>query len=127
LAANLGSSGAYSNRPPENVRRPALPGFPGPRNSATNPSSHSRSLVLTNLVAALPEAVIGAARYSSALETLDLVLADARASGRADLVLRAEGLRSNVLSRLGAGAAKPYGWRLCRPVLPGTCLTEHSV
>jgi DNA-binding CsgD family transcriptional regulator/tetratricopeptide (TPR) repeat protein len=43
----------------------------------------------------------GAARYSSALTVLDLVLADARASGRADLVLRAEGLRGNLLSRLG--------------------------
>jgi DNA-binding CsgD family transcriptional regulator/tetratricopeptide (TPR) repeat protein len=43
----------------------------------------------------------GAARYSPALSVLDLVLADARASGRADLTLRAEGLRGNVLSRLG--------------------------
>ncbi|MGH3155378.1 MAG: LuxR C-terminal-related transcriptional regulator, partial [Streptosporangiaceae bacterium] len=43
----------------------------------------------------------GAARYSSALTVLDLVLADARASGRAGLALRAEGLRGNVLTRLG--------------------------
>jgi DNA-binding CsgD family transcriptional regulator len=43
----------------------------------------------------------GAARYSSALEVLDLAAADARASGRADLLLRAEGLRGNVVSRLG--------------------------
>jgi DNA-binding CsgD family transcriptional regulator len=43
----------------------------------------------------------GAARYSSALTVLDLVLADSRASGRADLTLRAEGLRGNLLSRLG--------------------------
>lgn len=43
----------------------------------------------------------GAARYSSALAVIDLVLADARASRRPDLRLRAEGLRGNVLSRLG--------------------------
>jgi len=43
----------------------------------------------------------GAARYSAALKTLELVLPDAHAGDRADLVLRAEGLRGNVLSRLG--------------------------
>ncbi|MGH3206669.1 MAG: tetratricopeptide repeat protein, partial [Trebonia sp.] len=43
----------------------------------------------------------GAARYSEALATVDLLLPDARASGLAGLVLRAEGLRGNVLSRLG--------------------------
>jgi DNA-binding CsgD family transcriptional regulator len=43
----------------------------------------------------------GAARYSAALAALDKVLPDARAGDRADLVLRAEGLRGNVLSRLG--------------------------
>jgi DNA-binding CsgD family transcriptional regulator len=43
----------------------------------------------------------GAARYSAALQTLDLVLPDAQAGDRADLVLRAEGLRGNLLSRLG--------------------------
>ena len=43
----------------------------------------------------------GAARYSPALTLLDLVLADARASGRPDLVLRAEGMRGNMLARLG--------------------------
>ena len=43
----------------------------------------------------------GAARYSEALATLDLLLPDATASGLAGLVLRAEGLRGNVLSRLG--------------------------
>jgi DNA-binding CsgD family transcriptional regulator len=43
----------------------------------------------------------GAARYSPAMAVLDLVLTDARASGRADLVLRAEGMRGNVLARLG--------------------------
>jgi len=43
----------------------------------------------------------GAARYSPAMTVLDLVLTDAKASGRADLVLRAEGLRGNVLARLG--------------------------
>ncbi|HET6193929.1 MAG TPA: helix-turn-helix transcriptional regulator [Trebonia sp.] len=46
----------------------------------------------------------GAARYSSTLTVLDLVLADSRASGRADLTLRAEGMRGNVLSRLGQPA-----------------------
>jgi DNA-binding CsgD family transcriptional regulator len=43
----------------------------------------------------------GAARYSPALTVLDQVLADAGASGRADLVLRAEGMRGNMLARLG--------------------------
>jgi len=43
----------------------------------------------------------GAAHYSDALATLDLLLPDARASGLAGLVLRAEGLRGNLLSRLG--------------------------
>jgi DNA-binding CsgD family transcriptional regulator len=46
----------------------------------------------------------GAARYSSALAVLDRVLADARDGGRADLTLRAEGLRGNLLSRLGRAA-----------------------
>ena len=43
----------------------------------------------------------GAARYSAALETIDRMLPDAHAGDRTDLVLRAEGLRGNVLSRLG--------------------------
>jgi DNA-binding CsgD family transcriptional regulator/tetratricopeptide (TPR) repeat protein len=43
----------------------------------------------------------GAARYSPAMAMLDLALTDARASGRADLVLRAEGMRGNLLARLG--------------------------
>ncbi len=42
-----------------------------------------------------------AASYSAALATLSAVRADAEASGRTDLLLRAEGLRGNVLSRLG--------------------------
>jgi DNA-binding CsgD family transcriptional regulator/tetratricopeptide (TPR) repeat protein len=42
-----------------------------------------------------------AASYSAALATLSVVSANARAGGRADLQLRAEGLRGNVLSRLG--------------------------
>jgi hypothetical protein len=42
-----------------------------------------------------------AASYSAALATLSAARADAEASGRTDLVLRAEGLRGNVLSRLG--------------------------
>jgi DNA-binding CsgD family transcriptional regulator/tetratricopeptide (TPR) repeat protein len=42
-----------------------------------------------------------AASYSAALATLSAVRADAEACGRADLLLRAEGLRGNVLSRLG--------------------------
>ncbi len=43
----------------------------------------------------------GAASYSAALATLNAARADATASGRTDLVLRVEGLRGNVLSRLG--------------------------
>jgi tetratricopeptide (TPR) repeat protein len=46
----------------------------------------------------------GAARYAPALATLGLVLSDARAGARADLVLRAEALRGNVLARLGRPA-----------------------
>ncbi|MGH3154685.1 MAG: LuxR C-terminal-related transcriptional regulator, partial [Streptosporangiaceae bacterium] len=42
-----------------------------------------------------------AASYSAAMATLSAVQADARASGRTDLILRAEGLRGDVLSRLG--------------------------
>jgi DNA-binding NarL/FixJ family response regulator len=42
-----------------------------------------------------------AASYSAALATLAAALADARASGRTDLLLRIQGLRGNVLSRLG--------------------------
>ncbi len=42
-----------------------------------------------------------AASYSAALATLSAASADAKSSGRADLVLRAEGLRGNVLCRLG--------------------------
>ena len=42
-----------------------------------------------------------AGSYSAGLETLTAVRADAEASGRTDLLLRAEGLRGNLLSRLG--------------------------
>ncbi len=42
-----------------------------------------------------------AASFSAALATLSAAGADARASGRADLLLRIQGLRGNVLSRLG--------------------------
>lgn len=42
-----------------------------------------------------------AASYSAALATLSAAWADAQASGRADLLLRIQGLRGNVLSRLG--------------------------
>jgi len=42
-----------------------------------------------------------AASYSAALATLRAAQTDAEASGRTDLVLRAEGLRGNVMSRLG--------------------------
>ena len=42
-----------------------------------------------------------AGSYSAGLETLAAVRADAEASGRTDLLLRAEGLRGNLLSRLG--------------------------
>ena len=42
-----------------------------------------------------------AASYSTALATLDAVREDAQSAGRLDLLLRAEGLRGNVLSRLG--------------------------
>jgi tetratricopeptide (TPR) repeat protein len=45
-----------------------------------------------------------AASYSAALATLSVVRGDARASDRKDLLLRAEGLRGNVLSRLGNAA-----------------------
>jgi DNA-binding CsgD family transcriptional regulator/tetratricopeptide (TPR) repeat protein len=45
-----------------------------------------------------------AARYAEALAALDLVLPDARAGGPPGLVLRAEGLRGNVLARLGRSA-----------------------
>jgi len=45
-----------------------------------------------------------AARYAEALAALDLVLPDARAGDRPGLVLRAEGLRGNVLARLGRAA-----------------------
>lgn len=44
-----------------------------------------------------------AASYNASLATLAVVAANARASGRTDLLLRAEGLRGNVLSRLGEG------------------------
>jgi DNA-binding NarL/FixJ family response regulator len=42
-----------------------------------------------------------AAGFSAALATLSAAAADARASGRADLLLRIQGLHGNVLSRLG--------------------------
>jgi len=42
-----------------------------------------------------------AATYTAALDTLAAAGADARASGRTDLLLRVQGLRGNVLSRLG--------------------------
>ena len=42
-----------------------------------------------------------AASYSAALATLGAARADAENSGRTDLLLRTEGLRGNVLSRLG--------------------------
>jgi DNA-binding CsgD family transcriptional regulator/tetratricopeptide (TPR) repeat protein len=42
-----------------------------------------------------------AASYSAALATLSVARGDAQASDRKDLLLRAEGLRGNVLSRLG--------------------------
>lgn len=42
-----------------------------------------------------------AASYSAALATLSAARTDAQASGRTDLLLRAEGLRGNLLSRLG--------------------------
>jgi DNA-binding CsgD family transcriptional regulator/tetratricopeptide (TPR) repeat protein len=43
----------------------------------------------------------GAARYAEALAALNLMLPEARASDRAAIALRAEGLRGNVLARLG--------------------------
>ena len=43
----------------------------------------------------------GAARYAEALAALDLMLPEARAGDVPGLVLRAEGLRGNVLARLG--------------------------
>jgi DNA-binding CsgD family transcriptional regulator len=43
----------------------------------------------------------GGASYAAALATLSLAAADAAASGRADLTLRAAGLRGNVVARLG--------------------------
>jgi DNA-binding CsgD family transcriptional regulator/tetratricopeptide (TPR) repeat protein len=46
----------------------------------------------------------GAARYAEALAALDLMLPAARAGDRPGLVLRAEGLRGNVLARLGRSA-----------------------
>ena len=45
-----------------------------------------------------------AASYSAALATLSVVRGDARAGDRKDLLLRAEGLRGNVLTRLGNAA-----------------------
>jgi DNA-binding CsgD family transcriptional regulator/tetratricopeptide (TPR) repeat protein len=42
-----------------------------------------------------------AASYSAALATLGAVCEDAESAGRPDLLLRAQGLRGNVLSRLG--------------------------
>ncbi len=45
-----------------------------------------------------------AASYSAALATLSVARGDARASGRKDLLLRADGLRGNLLSRLGNAA-----------------------
>ena len=42
-----------------------------------------------------------AGSYSAALSTLGVARADAEDSGRTDLLLRAEGLRGNLLSRLG--------------------------
>ena len=42
-----------------------------------------------------------AASYSMALATLDAVYDDAESAGRPDLLLRAQGLQGNVLSRLG--------------------------
>ena len=42
-----------------------------------------------------------AASYSVALTTLGAVCDDAQSAGRPDLLLRAQGLRGNVLSRLG--------------------------
>ena len=42
-----------------------------------------------------------AASFSAALATLNAALADARACGRTDLLLRIQGLRGNVLSRQG--------------------------
>ena len=46
----------------------------------------------------------GAARYAEALAALDLMLPEARAADLPSLVLRAEGLRGNVLARLGRSA-----------------------
>jgi DNA-binding CsgD family transcriptional regulator/tetratricopeptide (TPR) repeat protein len=46
----------------------------------------------------------GAARYAEALAALDLMLPAARAGDMPSLVLRAEGLRGNVLARLGRSA-----------------------
>ncbi len=45
-----------------------------------------------------------AASYSAALATLSVARGDAQASDRKDLLLRAEGLRGNMLSRLGNAA-----------------------
>src|SRR6266702_3833105 len=42
-----------------------------------------------------------AGSYSAALDTLGTARADAESSGRTDLLLRAEGLRGNLLARLG--------------------------
>jgi DNA-binding CsgD family transcriptional regulator/tetratricopeptide (TPR) repeat protein len=62
-----------------------------------------------------------AASYSAALDMLASVAVDATASGRIDLVLRAEGLRGNVLTRLGrAGEGVPA----VRTALDGALLAE---
>ena len=62
-----------------------------------------------------------AASYSAALATLRAAAADAAASGRTDLMLRAEGLRGNVLARLGrAGDGVPA----VRAALDGALLAE---
>lgn len=45
-----------------------------------------------------------AASFHAALDVLDLARADAAAAGRADLAVRVEGQRGNVLARLGRGA-----------------------
>lgn len=46
-----------------------------------------------------------AGSYSTGLDTLEAARADVEKSGRPDLLLRAEGLRGNLLSRLGQSAA----------------------
>jgi len=62
-----------------------------------------------------------AASYSAALEILLAAAADATASGRTDLALRAEGLRGNVLARLGRAAD---GVSAVRAALDGALLAE---